>query len=245
MTDEGSPRPRLLRRLLLATARAIALLILVTGIYGALAIGLPQISILSRSIAALIAGVIVFETLRPARRPPAPAAPLVPVDAQPIIDDLRAKAERIQSESEERIAVLSQALEEARAAGASEAQTRAGEKAESENVQRAATRALEEIQRSRAANDELRGQLERERNRAKEIESQIADFKGRFTASLQELETLRAERQRTRRDVEEARQQAELDKANHLQEVEDLQRELELTRESSQRLLQANETLTR
>ena len=54
-----------MRRLLLATARAVILLILITGIYGALTIALPRPPAANRAVAALVIGVIIFETMSP------------------------------------------------------------------------------------------------------------------------------------------------------------------------------------
>ena len=143
MADEGSQRPRMMRRLMVAIARAIALLILVAGLAAALTIALPTVDPVRRYIAALIVGVAIFESLRPRKGPvPVQTAPPIPADiveAQRSIDDLR-------SEHESKVAALTKAH-------ASEIEKH---EAESENVQRAAARALEEIQRSRAASDELR-----------------------------------------------------------------------------------------
>ena len=354
MPEDGSPRPRPMRRLLLAMARAVALLILVTGIHGALAIALPRIPPLSRYIAALVAGVIIFEMLRrPPRRRAIVTAPgeepvSLPADlmeAQRTIDDLRAETESARREAAARVAALtrdlqdsieantalrqqveraessigglSQALEQARASAADEASARAGEaeqartresqnreryESETGNLQRSATKAMEEIQRSRATADELRGQFERERARAnatqqsadslaaerKKLESQIADFDRRFTSAKQEMDGLRAEVQRSRRELEEGRQKSEVEKAalrasmeaewsaklqkivgelasdhendigeaiasresaraevrNFTGQLHELQKEVNLTRKSSQQLLHANEALT-
>ena len=146
MADEGSQRPRMMRRLMVAIARAIALLILVAGLAAALTIALPTVDPVRRYIAALIVGVAIFESLRPRKGPvPVQTAPPIPADiveAQRSIDDLR-------SEHESKVAALTKAH-------ASEIEKH---EAESENVQRAAARALEEIQRSRAASDELRGKV--------------------------------------------------------------------------------------
>jgi len=354
MPEDGSPRPRPMRRLLLAMARAVGLLILVTGIHGALAIALPQTPPLNRYIAALVAGVILFEMLRRPRRPraivtaPGEEPVLLPADlmeAQRSIDDLRAETESARSEADARVAALtrdlqdsieantalrqmveraessigglSQALEQARASAADEARARAGEaaqartresqnrekyEAESNHLQHAASKAMEEVQRTRATADELRGQFERERARAnatqqsadslaaerKKLESQIADFDKRFASAKQEMDALRTEVQRARRDAEEARQKSEVEKAalrtsmeaewsaklqkivgelatdhendigeaiaaresaraevrNLIGQLHELQKEVDLTRKSSQQLLHANEALT-
>src|SRR6202040_564028 len=68
MPEDGSPRPRPVRRLLIAISRAAALFILVTGIYGAATIAVPQAPLLNRAIASLLIGVIIFEMLRRPRR---------------------------------------------------------------------------------------------------------------------------------------------------------------------------------
>ena len=186
MADEGSQRPRMMRRLMVAIARAIALLILVAGLAAALTIALPTVDPVRRYIAALIVGVAIFESLRPRKGPvPVQTAPPIPADiveAQRSIDDLR-------SEHESKVAALTKAH-------ASEIEKY---EAESENVQRAAARALEEIQRSRAASDELRGKV---------------------ASSQQELDAAKSAHR-------------------------DTQKELDLTRKSSQQLVHGNDALTR
>jgi len=186
MADEGSQRPRMMRRLMVAIARAIALLILVAGLAAALTIALPTVDPVRRYIAALIVGVAIFESLRPRKGPvPVQTAPPIPADiveAQRSIDDLR-------SEHESKVAALTKAH-------ASEIEKH---EAESENVQRAAARALEEIQRSRAASDELRGKV---------------------ASSQQELDAAKSAHR-------------------------DTQKELDLTRKSSQQLVHGNDALTR
>ncbi|HEX9500697.1 MAG TPA: response regulator, partial [Thermoanaerobaculia bacterium] len=111
MPEEETPRPRLMRRLVLAVARAVALLILVAGFSGALAIALPNVRPLTRYASALLVGVIIFESLRPrGRQPVAAAAPAVApvatsdelIDAQRIIDELRSEAERNRLETQKR-----------------------------------------------------------------------------------------------------------------------------------------------
>ena len=186
MADEGSQRPRMMRRLMVAIARAIGLLILVAGLAAALTIALPTVDPVRRYIAALIVGVAIFESLRPRKGPvPVQTAPPIPADiveAQRSIDDLR-------SEHESKVAALTKAH-------ASEIEKH---EAESENVQRAAARALEEIQRSRAASDELRGKV---------------------ASSQQELDAAKSAHR-------------------------DTQKELDLTRKSSQQLVHGNDALTR
>src|SRR5437867_7759051 len=91
MPEDGSPRPRMMRRLMLAIARAIALFLLVAGLSGALAIGLPNVAPVRRYIAALIVGVIVFESLRPRER--RPAVPPDVAEAEHRIDELQAEVE--------------------------------------------------------------------------------------------------------------------------------------------------------
>ena len=217
MPEDGSPRPRPMRRLLLAMARAVALLTLVTGIDVALTIALPQTSSLSRHISALIAGVILYELLRPARRraattasaEPAAAIPADSLEAQTMIEQLRAEIAR----AEASIADLSQALEHARASAAEDARSRAAEREESqgreselrqqyetetEHLQRAGAKALDEIQRGRSASDELRGQLDKERAKA--------------NASQQSADALAEVRKKQEAQLEEARQKTETEK---------------------------------
>ena len=252
MPEDGSLRPRPMRRLMFAIARAAALFILVTGIYGALSVALPSAPMLNRAIAALAAGVVIYEMLRPMKRAAAVPAPQAVVDDTAALDAQRT-IDQLRDEYESRIAALAQARvadeEEARNR---EAQVRQQYERESEHAQRAASRALEEIQRSRAANDQLRAEVERERARAITLETQLADFDRRLASSLQELEALRAERQRSHHEVEETRQRAEVEKtelrkaieAKWSAKVDDVQKELDLTRKSAQQLLQANEALT-
>jgi hypothetical protein len=115
MPADESPRPRLLRRLVLAIARAIALLILVAGFSGVAAIALPNVPPLTRYISALLLGVIIFESLRPRARHAAVAvsaagdSAAMPaatsdelIDAQRIIDQLRSEAERSRLEAQKR-----------------------------------------------------------------------------------------------------------------------------------------------
>src|SRR5260370_12000976 len=99
MLEEETPRPRLMRRLVLAVSRAVALLILVAGFSGALAIALPNVRPLTRYASALLVGVIIFESLRPrGRQPVAAPAPVATsdelIDAQRIIDELPSEPER-------------------------------------------------------------------------------------------------------------------------------------------------------
>ena len=229
MPEDGSPRPRPVRRLLLAFARAAALFVLVAGIYGAATIALPQTPLLNRAIASLLIGVVIYEMLRRPRRieyVPSSAAVEAPPDNSEELLEAQHAVDRLRGEAE--------------AARNREAQAREQYERENENLQRAANRALEEIQRVRSANDELRGQLE-----AQKVEGQ------KHAASTQEIEALRADRQRARREVEEAKQKAEVEKAAQRKTIEadwaskhkDVQRDLELTRSSAQQLLQSNEAL--
>jgi CheY-like chemotaxis protein len=111
MPADESPRPRLMRRLVLAIARAVALLILVAGFSGTLAIALPNVQPLTRYVSALLLGVIIFESLRPRPRERAVVAAADPmampaatsdelIDAQRIIDELRSEAERGRAEAQ-------------------------------------------------------------------------------------------------------------------------------------------------
>ncbi len=234
----------MMRRLVLAIARAIALFLLVAGLSGALAIGLPNIDPLRRYVAALIVGVIVFESLRPRERRP-PVAPDI-AEAQHRIDELqgevesRAKAlaglrqqvDRAESELAEAHAAADEQERlrkaEADETGRREREAREKWEAENQHVQRAAGKALEEIQRTRSSNDELRAQIERERQSTatlkqaaeaqaadhRKLESQLADLNKRLASASQELDGLRTEQQRSRREVEETRQKAEVQKAS-------------------------------
>ena len=186
MADEGSQRPRMMRRLMVAIARAIGLLILVAGLAAALTIAFPTVDPVRRYIAALIVGVAIFESLRPRKQPAAPlqTAP-IPAD----IIEAQRSSDELQSEHESQIA----ALTKAHAAEIEQYE------AETENVQRAAARALEEIQRSRAASDEQRAKV---------------------ASSQQELDAAKSAHR-------------------------DTQKELDLTRKSSQQLVHTNEALTR
>ena len=230
MPEDGSPRPRPVRRLLLALARAAALFILVAGIYGAATIALPQTPLLNRAIASLLIGVVIYEMLRRPRRIESVASP-APVEAPP--DN---SAELLEAQH-----AIDGLRGEAEAARNREAQTREQYERENENLQRAANRALEEIQRVRSTNDDLRGQLE----------AQKAEAQKHTSAVTQEIEAIRADRQRARREVEEAKQKAEVEKAAQRKTIEadwasklkDVQRDLELTRSSAQQLLQSNEAL--
>src|SRR5437867_8150873 len=196
MPEDGSPRPRPMRRLLLAMARAAALLILVTGIHGALAIALPRTPAAYRYIAAVVVGVIIFEMLR---RPPRPRTivtapgeepvtlPLDLMEAQRTIDGLRAETESARSEADARVAALTRDMQdliatntalreqseraESSIGGLSQAleQARASAAGEAEQASTRESKirkAMEEVQRVRATADDLRGQLERERARA-------------------------------------------------------------------------------
>jgi CheY-like chemotaxis protein len=244
MPEDGSPRPRMMRRLVLAIARAIALFLLVAGLSGALAIGLPNVDPLRRYIAALIVGVIIFESLRPRERRP-PVAPDI-ADAQRRIDELQAEVEsrakalaglrqqvdRAESELAEAHATADEQERlrkaEADEAGRREREAREKWEAENQHVQRAAGKALEEIQRTRSANEELRAQIERERQNTatlkqaaeaqaadrRKLESQLADLNKRLASASQELDGLRAEQQRSRRELEETRQKADVEKAS-------------------------------
>lgn len=244
MPEDGSPRPRMMRRLVLAIARAIALFLLVAGLSGALAIGLPNVDPLRRYIAALIVGVIVFESLRPRERRP-PVAPDI-AEAQRRIDELQAEVEsrakalaglrqqvdRAESELAEAHAAANEQEQlrkaEADEAGRREREAREKWEAENQHVQRAAGKALEEIQRTRATNEELRAQFERERQNTatlkqaaeaqaadrRKLESQLADLTKRLASASQELDGLRAEQQRARRELEETRQKGEVEKAS-------------------------------
>jgi hypothetical protein len=133
MPDDGSPR-RLMRRLVVAVARALALLILVAGFSGALAIALPNVQPLLRYGAALLLGVTIFETLRPRRReaaaaavaPPSPAESPVTgpsaeelTAAQRVIEELKSDAERSRQEAQKRTDSLNHDVQELLATNAS------------------------------------------------------------------------------------------------------------------------------
>src|SRR5207237_6683646 len=106
------------------------------------------------------------------------------------------------------IAHIESLNEQLAAARSREQQLREQFDAESEH-QRAASRALDEIQRTRAANDELRGHVEVGRGEKRKLESQLAEFDTRLGSALQEVETLRGERQRIRREIDEMRQKGD------------------------------------
>src|SRR5260370_25668884 len=249
MPEEETPRPRLMRRLVLAVARAVALLILVAGFSGALAIALPNVRPLTRYASALLVGVIIFESLRPRGRQPvaaAAASAVAPVatsdeliDAQRIIDELRSEAERNRLETQKRadslthdvqdllhknaglrqqIDKVTAELGQARTSAAErEKQLREQFEAENTHVQRAAGKALDEIQKTRTASDALRVQLDRERQNAatlqktaealqserEKLQSQIAELEKRMASASQEMDGLRGERHRARREIEE------------------------------------------
>src|SRR6266852_505813 len=254
MPDDGSPRPRLMRRLLLAIARAIALLILVAGFSGALAIALPKVSPAVRDASALVAGVAIFETLRPRERHAvaAEAAAPVPLDssedlveAHRVIEELRAEMQRTRDESQGRsdslthdvqdllqindglrqqIDSVESTLAQARAKAIED---REKHEAESKNVQQAASKALDEIQKMRATNDQHRAQIDREKQNTaalqktadslqaerEKLQTQLSGFDKKLASAAQEMDGLRAERHRARREIDETRQQAEVDKA--------------------------------
>ncbi|MDQ6800035.1 MAG: response regulator [Acidobacteriota bacterium] len=248
-----------MRRLVIAISRAVALLILVAGLSGALAIALPNVQPIIRYASALFLGVALFETLRPwARRPAAVVAPAdVPaatsdelIDAQRTIDQLRSEAERNRVDAQKRADSLTHDVQDLLEINAglrqqvdkgtselAEARTKAAERekrlreqfeAENTHVQRAAGKALDEIQKTRTVNDELRAQVDREKQNAatlqktaealqterEKLQSQIAEFQKRMASASQEMDGLRAEQKRARREVEEARQKAEVDKAS-------------------------------
>jgi CheY-like chemotaxis protein len=275
MPEDGSPRSRPLRRLLLAIARAVALLILVAGFSGTVAIALPSLDPLVRYAAALVIGVALFETLRPREKRTIVAAvpaeaPVEPdtasealAAAQHTIDELRADAQRSREETQNRTDSLTRdvkdlleinaglrqqieklesqaaeirakAAEESRLRTADAEEARAREhqlreqfEAESTHLQRAAAKALDEIQKTRATSDQLRAQIDREKQNGvalqktaealqaerDKLQAHLSDFDKRLATSQQELDGLRAERQRTRREIEETRQNFEVDKA--------------------------------
>jgi CheY-like chemotaxis protein len=260
MPADESPRPRLMRRLVLAVARAVALLILVAGFSGTLAIALPNVQPLTRYVSALLLGVIIFESLRPRPRERAAVAAADPIampaatsdeliDAQRIIDELRSEAERGRVEAQQRadslrhdvkdllekneglrqqVDKITADLTQARASASErEKQLRDHFEAENTNVQRAAGKALDEIQKTRTANEQLRTQIEKERQNAaslqktaealqaerEKLQSHIAEIEKKMASASQEMDGLRAERQRARREIEETRQKAEGDRA--------------------------------
>src|SRR5581483_2226983 len=217
MPEDGSLRPRPMRRLAIAIARAVALFILVTGIYGALAIGLPRWPVLNRSIAALLIGVTIFEMLRPAKR--RVAVPAAASEAAPVVIDNSLEL----AEARATIEKLSDALETSRNR---ESEMRSEYERETEHLQRAASRALEEIERDRAKLAAVQQELEQARSTEQ-----------RLGATMQELEAMRADRQRVARELELARQRLEVDKTK----LADLQREVDLTHATSQKVVQANE----
>ena len=229
------------RRLLLAIARAVALLILVAGFSLALTLALPRVQPVPRYAAALVLGVAIFEGLRPRERRTVvvePSVAEVPVstsedllEAQRLIDELHQEIQRTRDESQGRAdsltrdvqdllqinAGLRQQIESVESTlaqtSANAAHDRAKYEAESKNVQSAAGKALDEIQKTRATNDALQktaSALHAERDK---LQSQLAEIDKRLASSAQELEGLRAERQRVRREIEETRQQAEVEKA--------------------------------
>ena len=126
MPADESPRPRLMRRLVLAIARAVALLILIAGFSGALTIALPKASPLIHYGAAILLGVIVFETLRPRPRvaqsiaAPVSADPMAMpavtsdelIEAQRLIDELRSEGDRNRLEAQKRADSLKHDVQE-------------------------------------------------------------------------------------------------------------------------------------
>ncbi|HLJ73295.1 MAG TPA: response regulator [Thermoanaerobaculia bacterium] len=222
-----------MRRLAMAIARAVALFILVTGIYGALAIALPRWPVLNRSIVALLVGVTIFEILRRPRR--AVTVPVPAQDLSPVVIDGSVEL----AEARATIEKLRDALETARNR---ESEVRSEYERESEHLQRAASRALEEIQRTRASHDELRGHLESERAKLTAAQQELESARSteqRLGAAMAEIEAMRADRQRVARELEHARQRLEVDKTK----LADLQREVDLTHATSQKVVQTNEAL--
>src|SRR5438067_5753826 len=183
MPEDESPRPRMMRRLVLAIARAVALLILVAGFSGVMAMALPNVQPATRYMSALLLGVIIFESLRPRSRQSiaavvapseAPAATSDElIDAQHIIDNLRSEADRSRLEGQKRADSLKRDVEDLleKNAGLRQqidkitgdlalARTTASQfEAEHAHTQRAAGKALDEIQKTRTANDQLRTQI--------------------------------------------------------------------------------------
>ena len=206
-----------MRRLLLAISRAAALFILVTGIYGAATIALPQAPLLNRAIASLLIGVVIFEMLRRPRKivyVPSETAVEAPVGAPS--DD--------SEELREAQHAVDQLRSEVEAARNRETQAREEYERESEHLQRAASRALEEIQKIRAVNDDLRGQIEAQKIEAeKRVRRELEDAKKKA-------------------DAERAAQRKTLE-SDWTTKQKDVQRDLELTRSSAQQLLQSNEAL--
>jgi CheY-like chemotaxis protein len=305
MPDEGSPRRRTSRRTLLAMGRVGALIILATGINGALAIALPQLPLIYCNAIALTVTVIADAFLGRIMSRPKPAeAPGIPVDADvegltEMLRDLQsqrederarastalsestawidrlqsdlvaahAEADRLRGDGEARSSALTRDLEElvqvnnalrqqvadqqasatehlaradaqaidlnaelakARAAAEEEARLRRidGEnararetrlheqfKAESKHLEHAASTAFEDVQRTRAEKDELRVELERQGETRQKLEAQLSDFDGRLAVALEELDALRAERERAKRELGELHQRAEAGKA--------------------------------
>src|SRR5438105_3280473 len=107
MPEDGSPRPRPMRRLLLAMARAVILLILITGIHGVLAIAFPRTPAVNRAVAAFVIGVIIFETLRATRRSSSSA---IGTDNENALERERARASSLDG----RLASVLQEVEELR-----------------------------------------------------------------------------------------------------------------------------------
>jgi len=279
MSEDGSPRHRLMRRTLIAGARAAGLFILIAGIDGVLAITVPGLTDTPRAIVALLAGVILFELLRPARRPRPSAVPgYDETDARGSeeLATLRATTLHLRAEIE--------TIEEARRALAIDLDQARERIADVEQanalLQEGTTRVLEESERHRSANVDLETRLQQERARVEKgqrdrerehealrsaaaslkqeaeherqradqgmrelqnaltsaaavatqrqkLESQNAESAKRLTAALQELEALRSERQRVRREIEETRQRAEVEK-------NDLRRSLEAASNETQ-----------
>src|SRR5207253_4498620 len=184
-----------------------------------LALAAPRLGNLPRYVSALLLGVVIFESLRPREKrvvietpAPAEAAPVLapPADTSEadahiarlksdiedlveINDALRQQSERGESSvkqlNDELAKLRAQMATEADAGRAREKKIRDQYEAESEHVQRAAAKAMEEIQRNRASNDEFR-------TRAEKVGAELA-------TAQQELDALRTERQRSRREIDE------------------------------------------
>src|SRR5438105_6958774 len=213
MPEDGFSRPRPMRRLLLAISRAAALFILVTGIYGAATIALPQAPLLNRAIASLLIGVVIFEMLRRPRK-------IVYVPSETAVETPSDNSEELREAQH----AVDQLRSEVEAARNREAQAREEYERESEHLQRAASRALEEIQKIRAVNDDLRGQIEAQKIEAeKRVRRELEDAKKKA-------------------DAERAAQRKTLE-SDWTTKQKDVQRDLELTRSSAQQLLQSNEAL--
>ncbi|HEY8183285.1 MAG TPA: response regulator [Thermoanaerobaculia bacterium] len=171
------------------------------------------------------------------------------IEAQRIIDELRSEAERGRAEAQKRADSLKHDVQDLLeknselrqqidkvTADLSQARTTAAERekklreqfeAENTHVQRAAGKALDEIQKTRNANEQLRAQIEKERQSATtlqetagalqaerdKLQAQIAGIEKKMASASQEMDGLRAERQRARREIEETRQKAEVDRA--------------------------------